>query len=117
MSGDWLTYQEAADRLGIKPESVKKRAARRHWQRTNGNDGRTRVLVPSDSPGHVTTDIPADTSPMPVPADTREKLAAVIARADVLAAQVEDLRRDKDRLMTLLESRPVGIFWRLFGRQ
>ena len=125
MSGDWLTYQEAATRLGIKVDSVKKRAARRLWQRTTGNDGRTRVLVPSDSPRPVSVDIPADMPPdtgdVSVPDDTREKLAASEARAAVLAAQVEDLQRERDRLLSILETRPIapehGFWSKLFGRR
>ena len=125
MSGDWLTYQEAATRLGIKVDSVKKRAARRLWQRTTGNDGRTRVLVPSDSPGPVSVDIPPDMPPghgdVSVPDDTREKLAASEARAAVLAAQVEDLQRERDRLLSILETRPIapeqGFWSKLFGRR
>ena len=116
MSGEWLTYAEAATRLGIKADSVKKRAARRHWPRTAGNDGKTRIQLPEDGPGPVRTDIPPDSPAMSVPDDTRERLAASEARAVVLAAQVEDLQRERDRLLTLLEAKPVSLFARLFGK-
>lgn len=58
------------------------------------------------------------------PADTPEtlaRLAAAEARSEALSAQVEDLRTERDRLLTMLENRsetrtPVGFFTRLFGR-
>ena len=86
MSTEWHTYQEAADLLGIKPQSVKKRAIRRHWPRMTGNDGLARVQIPSDTsapvsspvPGPATGDIPADLSP---PDDTADRLRADLAIA------------------------------------
>lgn len=119
MSIEWLTYAEAAKLLNIKADSAKKRAMRRHWPRLVGNDGKTRIQVPPEClrtvPEDITTDIPVDTS---LPADdTRERLAASEARAEVLAAQVEDLQRERDRLLSLLETQPTGFFTRLFGRR
>lgn len=81
-----------------------------------GNDGKTRIQLPEDSSGTVRTDIPPDSLGVSVPDDTREKLAASEARAVVLAAQVEDLQRERDRLLTLLEAKPVSLFARLFGK-
>lgn len=81
-----------------------------------GNDGKTRIQLPDDSPGHVRTDMPPDSPGVSVPDDTREKLAASEARAAVLAAQVEDLQRERDKLLTLLEAKPVSLFARLFGK-
>ena len=59
-----------------------------------------------------------------IPTDTPEtlaRLAAAEARSEALSAQVEDLRTERDRLLTMLENRsqtraPVGLFARLFGR-
>lgn len=107
MSGDWLTYQEAAERLGIKVDSVKKRAARRLWQRRMGNDGRTRVLVPSDCPPQRTpdipTDIPPDRDPVSVPDDTRERLASATTEIRLLREMLDDLTKDRDALRDALE--------------
>lgn len=122
MSIEWLTYAEAAKLLNIKADSAKKRAMRRHWPRLVGNDGKTRIQVPPECLGTVpedittdiTPDIPVDTSP-PID-DTRERLAASEARAEVLAAQVQDLQRERDRLLTLLETQPRGFLTRLFSR-
>lgn len=44
-----LSYAEAGERLGIGPESVKRRAQRERWPRQIGNDGRTRVAVPTEA--------------------------------------------------------------------
>lgn len=59
-----LTYRELAERLGVKPESARKTAQRKRWQRTTGNDGTARVHVPLDalpSPGDSHRDSPATT--------------------------------------------------------
>jgi hypothetical protein len=50
MDGQWMTYTEAAARLGVTPEAVRRRAFRSNWARQPGNDGRTRVRVPDDVP-------------------------------------------------------------------
>lgn len=42
----WVSYAEGARRLGIKPESFKRRSLERRWPRKQGNDGRALVAVP-----------------------------------------------------------------------
>ena len=49
MTVESLTYAELAARLGVKPESARRLTQRRKWQRTIGNDGTARVLVPFDA--------------------------------------------------------------------
>lgn len=49
--------------------------------------------------------------------ETRESLARAESRAETLADTVDDLRRERDRLLTVLETRPAAAqsFWtRLF---
>ena len=46
MTGEWFTYKQAAELLNVSPEAVRQRAARARWQRTIGNDKRTRVRLP-----------------------------------------------------------------------
>jgi hypothetical protein len=62
MDGVWTTYNEAAARLGVTPEAVRRRAIRNKWARQPGNDGKTRVLVPNEahppSTPHVAPDAP-----------------------------------------------------------
>jgi hypothetical protein len=48
MDSGWLTYREAAERLGSTAEVVRYRALRGKWPRMRGNNGRTRVQVPDE---------------------------------------------------------------------
>lgn len=127
---EWLTYQEAGARLGIKAASVKKRAIRRHWPRITGNDGLARIQIPDDTPAPVsspaTGDIPGDLSP---PDDTAERLRADLAAAREALARSEgenamnreriaDLAADRERWREMAErlSHPEpGIIGRLLG--
>lgn len=43
---EWLTIDEAAARLGISRESVRRTALRKRWAKRPGNDGRVRLGVP-----------------------------------------------------------------------
>jgi hypothetical protein len=47
-TGQWMTKAELAQVRGIAIESVEKLMRRQGWRRQPGNDGRIRVLVPSD---------------------------------------------------------------------
>lgn len=123
--GEWLTYADAAIRLGIKIDSVKRRAAARKWPRRQGNDGRARVRIPSDA-------IP-DATPAPSPAPTPEVApddGGIVARLAVAEARLSDALAERDRWREMAEalrrdlaaersgaSRPtIGFFGRLFGR-
>ena len=133
---EWLTYQEAGARLGIKAQSVKKRAIRRHWPRMTGNDGLARVQIPDDTPAPVpgpkTGDIPGDLSP---PNDTVDRLRADLAAAREALAWAEgenamnreriaDLAADRDRWREMADRlsqpqvvvRPRGLLDRILGR-
>jgi hypothetical protein len=46
MSDEWLTYEQASERLSVSPEAVRQKAIRGRWQRTKGNDGKARVRLP-----------------------------------------------------------------------
>jgi hypothetical protein len=41
--GEWLTYTEAAKRLGTTPDAIRQRVKRGQMQGSRGNDGRPRV--------------------------------------------------------------------------
>ena len=82
LDGQWMTYGEAAVRLGVTPEAVRRRAFRSNWARQPGNDGRTRVRVPDDAP--------VTRSPTALP-DTP---ALVLA----LEAHIATLKTDSERL-------------------
>lgn len=122
-SGAWLTYNEAAERLGIKPESVKRRARSRKWPRRVGNDGTARVLVPQDRLEDVRTVDPEDV-PTPVRGDieTLERAIRAESRADAAEAILREVREDRDRWRAVAERlshpqlavAPRGFWRRLF---
>lgn len=121
MSEDWHTYAEAGAVLGIKPESVKRRARAKHWPKMVGNDGLARVKIPdSPRPGGVPEDSP-ETPPSPVlPANPPlgERLAAAETEIRLLRERLADLTADRDSLRDALaraasHTRPGGVgFWR-----
>ena len=52
MDDGWLTYEEAAVRLGVTPRAARARAFRGRWSKMQGNDGRARVRLPDERPAH-----------------------------------------------------------------
>ena len=46
MTGEWFTYRQAAELLSVTTEAVRARAKRGRWQKTLGNDKRTRIRPP-----------------------------------------------------------------------
>lgn len=123
-NGEWLTYADAAERLGIKPESVKRRARSRKWPRRVGNDGAARVLVPLGRLEDARTDGREEVSPPILPdADTLERAIRAESRADAAEMMLKDVKEDRDRWRAIAESlasQPQTVeargFWsRLFG--
>ena len=55
MQGEWLTYEQAAERLNVSPEAVRQKAIRGRWQRTIGNDKRALVRLPDGWPDAIRT--------------------------------------------------------------
>lgn len=110
----WLTYDQAAKLLRIKPDSVRRRATARKWPRRLGNDGLARVLLPAGLvPDHPPDDIPAPGPEIAPDPGMIERAAAAEARAAALEAQIDDLRTDRDRWRALAER---SIWSRLWGR-
>lgn len=117
----WMTYAEAAEHLGIKPDSVRRRAASRKWARRQGNDGLARVCIPQDVVRKTTPDNTPDTTPAVTPDTSALRIAALEVEVREVRVQLEELRSDRDawraqaeRLAS--ETRPAGLFARLFGR-
>jgi len=48
LTGEWFTYRQAAELLSVSPEAIRQRAKRGRWQKTLGNDKRTRIRPPDD---------------------------------------------------------------------
>jgi hypothetical protein len=47
LTGEWFTYRQAAELLSVSTEAVRQRAKRGQWQKTLGNDKRTRIRPPA----------------------------------------------------------------------
>lgn len=117
----WLTYAEAAEHLGIKPDSVRRRAASRKWKRRQGNDGLARVCIPPNIVRKSAPDITPDNTPA-IPHDASAlRVAALEVEVREVRVQLEDVRADRDawraqaeRLAS--ETRPAGLLARLFRR-
>ena len=102
----WLTYDEAASRLGILPDSVRRRAAARKWPRRLGNDGRARVRIPDDAlppdiRGDVTPALPPDASAELN--EARVEIATLRAELAGVRDRLSDTQAERDRLTALLE--------------
>lgn len=117
----WLTYDEAAGRLHIKPDSVRRRAAARKWPRRVGNDRLARVGIPRS--------VIPDATPVTIPDITPDNpdesghlhidLAAAQARIEGLEARLSDTQAERDRLAALLEKAlepQPSFFGRIFQR-
>lgn len=114
MDEEWLTYAEAAERLNIKPDSVKRRARARKWPRRTGNDGLARVRIEAPEGREEPT------------APENPPLSALLLAAEtevrLLRERVADLTADRDALRDALaraaEPKPQqpGLLARLLGR-
>jgi hypothetical protein len=102
-NGQWLTYRDPAERLGISVEAAQQKARRGRWTRREGNDGRRLVLVPYEAmggpavsgttspkmPGTIAPTIP-DTTPAVPPAPVYPAVHGVTDHAEAL---IDELRR------------------------
>jgi hypothetical protein len=84
----WLTYKQAADKLGVSPQAVRQKAIRGRWQRTKGNDGQARVQVPD----------------LPYGVRTASRQASDGALLDALREHIATLKTDVERLTAELAS-------------
>ena len=98
----FLTYDEAAKRLGIKPDSVRRRARSRRWPRRNGNDGKAMVGVPVSA---LPPDLSGDHPPGTPPGDPGDavRIAELEVEVRMLKDRLADTQTDRDRLAVLLE--------------
>lgn len=93
-----MTYVEAAGVLGIKIDSVKRRARNRGWKRIKGNDGLVRIGVPVEILALSERDNPPDP-----PSDRSEDIVRLEKQVSVLETEVRmlrerehDLKQDRD---------------------
>lgn len=103
----WFTYDEAAERLGVKKASVQRMARAKKWPRRTGNDGKARIGLSPDR----LADNQAGNVALSPPPDHSARIIVAEARAEELAKQVQDLRAERDRLLAIIErqasARPV----------
>ena len=123
----FMTYDEAATLLHIKPDSVRRRAASKRWPKRQGNDRKARVgipvsIIPDDTPAPIPAITTDETGLREELATTKQALARMEGQAEATAARLIDLAADRDawrqqaeRLAS--ETRPVTVsLWtRLFG--
>ncbi len=120
MSADtvMLTFDEAAEKLAIKPDSVRRRARNRGWHRIIGNDGLARVAVPVsalekvqplDTPPDVLPDIRAD---IDVVIRLEKQVSVLETEARMLREQNIELKADRDEW----KARSMQRWWRFWAR-
>lgn len=106
-----MTWAEAAKALGVKVESVQRRARSRKWKKAVGNDGRAIVWVPLSALDTVRTDNPPDIRdddpPALLPDDPQEsaRVSALEAEVRVLREAMVDLRADRDAWRLMAQKR------------
>lgn len=121
----WMTYDEAAEALGIKADSVRRQVRLRNWPRRTGNDGRVQVDIPEDR----LTEIPADAKKIEnslPPPDNEIRIIRAETRAEAAEKRAEELTQDRDQWRAMAEAlradlateRSVSRTWldRLFRR-
>jgi hypothetical protein len=97
--GQWLTYRDLAERLGISVEAAQQKARRGRWQRRDSNDGRRLVLVPYEAldtptiPAKISSTIPATVYPTIPPVLPAPVAPAVHGGADHVEALIDELRQ------------------------
>lgn len=104
----WLTYDEASQRIGIKADSVRRRAAAKKWPRRIGNDklariGVPRMIIPVGTPvgtgDNPDISLPIRTNPDLLPLN-RGSIPAdpeILARIAVAEARLADALEERDR--------------------
>jgi uncharacterized membrane protein YqiK len=108
VESDWLTYEQAAERLGTTAEGVRQRAIRKRWPRQIGNDGLARLRPPDGwpNPGRTQAErankrpVRTQAEPRPDASTTnallahietlKEQLAAQTARSEKLVAELAE---------------------------
>src|SRR3954454_21666751 len=96
--GQWLTYRDLAERLGVSVEAAQQKARRGRWQRRDNNDGRRLVLVPYETldtpmiPGSILPTI-TDTITSKTPDTISPVAPAVHGTTDHVEALIDELRQ------------------------
>ena len=129
MDGEWLTYRQAAVRLGVTLEAARRRAMRGNWRRMPDNRGRTLVMVPELPPPDASSDCAPDVTVTELrwqgaeSHTASELVSALNAHIETLKAEVEQLgqlsqrdaqlvteRECADRAIAELDRQRVGLY-------
>jgi hypothetical protein len=89
-AGEWLTYKEAAARLGSTAEAIRYRAIRGRWPRMRANDGRAKIQIPDDP------------NPVRTPSAPRANGGSDTSLAHALESHINTLRGENDVLKQAL---------------
>jgi hypothetical protein len=120
----FMTYEDAAKLLRIKPDSVRRRAASRRWPKQRGNDRKARVGIPVDIiPDGTPAIIPDEVALREELATTKQALARMEGQAEATTARLIDLVADRDAWKAQAERlaseprpvAPVSLWSRIFG--
>jgi hypothetical protein len=90
----WMTYAELAARLGTKPDSAARLAARKRWPRQRGNDGRARVAVPAGALPEAP--LPPDSAPDHAPDHAPDSAPDDAPDRDALNQTIGRLEAERD---------------------
>jgi chromosome segregation ATPase len=96
--GEWLTYTEAAKRLGTTPDAIRQRVKRGQMKASRGNDGRPRVWSDVRLTEHMTEHSPD--SPKRAESEQTEHSGRVKALEDhieTLKADLAEVRQERER--------------------
>ena len=88
----WLTYQAAAERLGISSEAVRQLAIRHHWPRRRPN---------ADPHGRVEIALPDDFEARPRPTVEQVSDSRLAAEVDVLRERIQAAEARADAAISL----------------
>jgi excisionase family DNA binding protein len=101
MHDQWLTYAEAAEKLGVSKQAIRQKVIRGRWPRMRGNDGQARVQIPEQPYAVRTPSVPrTDVAAMQAQI---EALRAELARAEECSrGHRADYVRERDRADLLI---------------
>ena len=124
----FMTYEDAAKLLRIKPDSVRRRAASKRWPKQRGNDRKARVgipvdIIPDGIPALTPAIIPDEVALREELAATKQALARMEGQAEATTARLVDLAADRDAWKAQAERlaseprtvAPVSLWSRIFG--
>jgi chromosome segregation ATPase len=98
--GEWLTYTEAARRLGTTPDAIRQRVKRGQMQGTRGNDGRPRVWSNARPNGQTAEQNPDKSldSPNRTESEQTGQMKAMEAHVETLKAQLTRTQDEADKV-------------------